>query len=140
MAQLSEHISTDEYKCHCCGKLPPQFRDNDGILPCYRTLFDTFEAIRAMWQKPLIVTSGYRCPEHNAAVGGAALSPHVFGLAMDLKVESFDEARLLAYAAKQTGLPMRLGYKKYSVPTFHFDVAHLIYPSPSEFFKPGCEW
>ena len=140
MGDLSDHLSASEYRCRCCGKLPPQFVEGGLIHDAYKTLFYTFERIREMWQKPLIVTSGYRCKARNAAVGGEGCSPHLFGLALDLKVDSFEEARILAYAAKKTGLPMRLGYKKYNVPTFHFDVAFLIEPSPSEYFQPGVEW
>ena len=33
---------------------------------------------------PLIVSSGYRCPEHNARVGGVPDSQHVQGRAADL--------------------------------------------------------
>jgi len=32
---------------------------------------------------PLRVTSGYRCPELNTAIGGAKASAHVFGCAVD---------------------------------------------------------
>ena len=43
------------------------------------------EVIRreAAGESPLIVSSGYRCPELNAAVGGAADSNHLYGLACD---------------------------------------------------------
>jgi hypothetical protein len=34
---------------------------------------------------PLIVSSGYRTPEHNANVGGAKASAHLYCLAVDLK-------------------------------------------------------
>ena len=140
MSNLSDHLTTDEFKCHCCGKLPPMFRVDGEILTCYQDLFSVFENIRLAWGKPLIVTSGYRCPAHNKAVGGEPLSAHVFGLALDLKVGRFDEARELAECAKGTGLGMRLGYKKYTTPTFHVDVAFHVYPRPSEFFIPEVEW
>tara|TARA_R110000868_G_scaffold187432_4_gene429962 strand:+ start:2738 stop:3151 length:414 start_codon:yes stop_codon:yes gene_type:complete len=35
----------------------------------------------------LSVDSAYRCPEHNAAVGGAKQSQHMLGLALDLHIE-----------------------------------------------------
>lgn len=46
----------------------------------------TLEEVRskAAGNKPIIVTSGYRCPELNKAVGGAANSAHVLGLAADI--------------------------------------------------------
>jgi uncharacterized protein YcbK (DUF882 family) len=39
--------------------------------------------MRAYWGKPLIVTSGYRPPAQNAAVGGAKKSNHMICAAVD---------------------------------------------------------
>jgi hypothetical protein len=41
------------------------------------------------------VTSGYRCPEHNAAVHGHPQSLHLFGLAMDLAPVDVDMPELV---------------------------------------------
>lgn len=46
-------------------------------------LLEALEALRAK-SGPLAVTSGYRCPRHNKAVGGAPHSYHVRGMAADL--------------------------------------------------------
>lgn len=40
--------------------------------------------IREAWGGPVIVTSGYRCPELNKKVNGAATSVHMIGYAADL--------------------------------------------------------
>lgn len=42
------------------------------------------DPLREAWGGPLIVTSGYRCPELNRAVGGSATSAHTAGWAADL--------------------------------------------------------
>lgn len=42
------------------------------------------EQVRALVNGPIIVSSGYRSPALNAAVGGAANSAHVQGLAADI--------------------------------------------------------
>jgi uncharacterized protein YcbK (DUF882 family) len=34
---------------------------------------------------PFVISSGYRCASHNAAVGGVPTSAHVKGLAVDIK-------------------------------------------------------
>ena len=44
------------------------------------------EALRASVGKPLRVTSGWRSREHNAEVGGAPTSQHLYGRALDLAV------------------------------------------------------
>ena len=42
------------------------------------------DPLRAAWGSPIIVTSGYRCPLLNTAVGGSATSVHMIGSAADL--------------------------------------------------------
>lgn len=49
--------------------------------------------------RPLRVNSGYRCPELNRAVGGAATSQHVRGEAADVAA---DDPYLLAKTARDT--------------------------------------
>ncbi len=41
------------------------------------------ETVRDALQSPMNISSGYRCPELNAAVGGAATSQHCHGVAAD---------------------------------------------------------
>ena len=42
------------------------------------------DPIREAWGEPIVVSSGYRCPELNALVGGAQYSHHLLGCAADL--------------------------------------------------------
>lgn len=44
------------------------------------------EPLRLAAQRPLIITSGYRCAQLNAAVGGVANSLHLRGMAADIRV------------------------------------------------------
>lgn len=48
------------------------------------------EPLREAYGKPIIVTSGYRCPKLNKAVGGSATSQHVLGQAADIRSVSDD--------------------------------------------------
>ena len=43
------------------------------------------DPLREAYGKPIIVTSGYRCPRLNSAVGGSASSQHVKGEAADIR-------------------------------------------------------
>ena len=47
-------------------------------------LADYLDNIREKFGKPILVSSGYRCPVLNKAVGGVANSQHQKGLAADL--------------------------------------------------------
>ena len=53
------------------------------------TLFinTVLDPIREDWGGPIIVSSGYRCPELNAKVGGAKTSGHLYGYCADLQVK-----------------------------------------------------
>lgn len=42
------------------------------------------DPLRETWGRPLIITSGYRCPKLNSAVGGSKTSHHVKGMAADI--------------------------------------------------------
>ena len=59
---------------------------------------NVLDPLRTKWGMPIIVTSGYRCPKLNAAVGGAANSQHTKGMAADIRTVSdtpADNMRLL---------------------------------------------
>ena len=53
------------------------------------------DPIREAWGEPIVVSSGYRCPELNALVGGAQHSHHLLGCAADLIAGSRDDHRRL---------------------------------------------
>lgn len=42
------------------------------------------DPLREAYGKPIVVTSGYRCPALNKAVGGSATSDHMRGCAADI--------------------------------------------------------
>lgn len=46
------------------------------------------EPMRAAYGRPITVTSGYRCPALNLAVGGVPNSAHLYGYAADLRVSN----------------------------------------------------
>ena len=56
------------------------------------------EKVRVILGKPILVSSGYRCPELNAAVGGSQNSAHVDGLAVDFTCPGFGSPRDICYA------------------------------------------
>lgn len=46
------------------------------------------DPLREAWGQPIIVTSGYRCPTLNKAVGGKPTSQHTTGEAVDIRTVS----------------------------------------------------
>ena len=69
------------------------------------------DPLREAWGGPLTVSSGYRCPELNRAVGGSETSAHTAGWAADLVPASEDPRGvqgLVSFAIEwltATGLP-----------------------------------
>ena len=53
------------------------------------------DPIREAWGEPIVVSSGYRCPELNALVGSAKHSHHLLGCAADLIAGNRDDHRRL---------------------------------------------
>ncbi|MDQ2821277.1 MAG: D-Ala-D-Ala carboxypeptidase family metallohydrolase [Pseudomonadota bacterium] len=61
------------------------------------------EQIRALVGGPVAVSSGYRCPALNKAIGGAANSAHVLGLAADISAPGMTP-KALAKLIQRAGL------------------------------------
>ena len=82
MGDLSAHFSKSEFACHC-GQC--QMIDIDQqLIALLEKLITDFSTMpdRAIVK----ITSGYRCPAHNKAVGGAPNSQHCLGIAADIQV------------------------------------------------------
>lgn len=60
-----------------------------GILDNLARLAAGLEAVQALLGAPIEISSGYRSPELNSAVGGSATSQHVLGMAADFTCEGF---------------------------------------------------
>lgn len=82
---LTDHFLFEEFVCPCCHrvKLIPGFWRHVALL----------EQLRQMLDMPIIITSGYRCPEHNRAINGAPLSWHM-QFATDAKPETQNDETL----------------------------------------------
>lgn len=84
MGDLSKNFSSSEFECPHCHQSPM-----DPLL------ISVLQIIRDYVKLPIVVNSGYRCPEHNKRVGGVANSQHIFGKAADIYVEGWSNKQLL---------------------------------------------
>lgn len=78
VGQLTTHFALSEFHSHD-GVLVPT-----ALVPRIKELASVLERIRSAIGAGLVVSSGYRSPKHNAAVGGASNSQHVEGRAADI--------------------------------------------------------
>ena len=91
MPRLTAHFTVDEL-CRSQWALRHGVSNEAGPLEqarleqlCIRIL----EPLRSHLTRPINVSSGYRCPEVNAAIGGAQDSQHLLGEAADFTVQDF---------------------------------------------------
>ncbi len=79
-----------------------------GAIKINTEAMDKLQALRDRLDKPLIVRSAYRSPEHNRAVGGAPASKHMLGTAFDIAMSNHDPVAFEA-AAREVGF-LGFGY------------------------------
>lgn len=90
VTKLSDYFNSTEFDCHgngCCTETKINKR-----------LIEYLDQIRKHFGKPIIVTSGYRCPVHNKRVGGATGSRHSKGDAADIVVQGIAPREVAKYA------------------------------------------
>jgi len=101
-ARLSEHFTLGEM-CKTSAKT------KDGNIPSHvhienlKRLCGWLEMLRSEWNKrygegddPIVINSGYRSPQVNAAIGGVKGSNHLTGCAVDIRVAGIEQ--LVRYA------------------------------------------
>lgn len=70
------NFKISEFRCPCC-------KDGDKVIK--PDLLEALQKLRDLFQKPMRISSGYRCPEHNKTVSGASCSAHLTGHAADIE-------------------------------------------------------
>jgi len=89
---MTPNFERSEFACQCgCGFDTADYE-----------LVQHLEKLRAHFDRPIKITSGCRCLDHNKAVGGAPNSQHTKGRAADIQVQSVDPA-IVYEAAIQVG-------------------------------------
>lgn len=98
-----------------------EFACADGSDPIFIAdeLVIVLQNIRTHFGKAVTITSAYRTPSRNSAVGGTAYSQHLYGTAADIKVNGISPKNVAAYAEKL--MPNRGGIGIYNTFT-HIDV------------------
>ena len=86
MIRLSEHFTLEEFvrsrKAQARGiKNEPPAEAVEGLKLLVQHIL---EPLRQAWGQPIFITSGYRSPALNRAVGGAHNSQHCLGQAADI--------------------------------------------------------
>lgn len=82
---------------------------------------NVLDPLRQAWGQPIIVSSGYRCPALNKAVGGVANSQHKLGQAADIHTVSDTPAdnKKLYLLIQKLGLPVDQCINEYGYNWIH---------------------
>lgn len=107
--KLSTNFRVREFACS----------DNSDPIFIDTELVNVLQKIRTHFGKSVTITSAYRTPSKNKAVGGTQYSQHLYGRAADIKVKGIAPKTVSAYAEKL--LPGKGGIGTYSTFT-HVDV------------------
>lgn len=116
---LQEFIKSDTAEKYGIDNTPPVVVAQNLCI-----LAAQLEVARGIWQKPIIINSGYRCDQLNQIVGGVNNSFHKKGLAADIRISSQSEGEKLAAILKQLPLAdaILLEHKGKSI-WLHFQIA-----------------
>lgn len=111
----SKWFEMGEFRCPCCKSL------GMGI---DSRLIEILDYMRDELGAPLIISSGYRCEEHNHQCGGAKNSQHLYGRAADIWTPredvTIDALYWLALAASGGGATVGIG-RYYEQGFLHID-------------------
>lgn len=90
---MSVNIDVKNFACPDCGA-----NNMDS------KFLDRLSTIQFGMRGTLVITSGYRCPAHNAAVGGSPTSQHLQGLAADIACNDANKRMLIVSLAVRSNL------------------------------------
>ena len=108
------YFTREEFKCKCGGKFC------DGYpAEMQEAVVKIADAAREHFGKPAHVISGLRCQQWNAHEGGVANSQHMYGEAIDLRIDGVDSETLRQFVSTQPG--HRYSYCINST-NVHFDI------------------
>lgn len=112
--QSIRYFRREEFRCKCggryCNGYPAQMQE---------AVVKIADAARAHFGRPGHVVSGLRCPQWNAHEGGVANSQHMYGEAIDLRIDGVDSETLRQFVASQPG--HRYSYRINGT-NVHFDI------------------
>ena len=84
---LSKHFSREEFAC----------KDGCGFATVDAELLEVLEDVRDEFGVPVHISSGCRCKEYNAIIGGEDDSQHMRGIAADILVFGVKPAKVQLY-------------------------------------------
>jgi uncharacterized protein YcbK (DUF882 family) len=85
---MTENFKIKEFECKGGCDMPLEVYEN--IIK----LASQLQFLRDYTGRPITINSAYRCPDHNAKVGGSKTSQHLLGKAADITIQSLKPAEV----------------------------------------------
>ena len=85
---MTKNFKIQEFECKGGCDMPLEVYEN--IIK----LASQLQFLRDYTGRPITINSAYRCPEHNAKVGGSKTSQHLLGKAADITIQSLKPAEV----------------------------------------------
>ena len=108
------YFTREEFKCKCGGRFC-----NGYPAEMQEAVVKIADAAREHFGRPAHVVSGLRCKQWNAHEGGVYNSQHMYGEAIDLRIDGVDSETLRQFVSSQPG--HRYSYRINST-NVHFDI------------------
>jgi hypothetical protein len=103
--KLSPHFTLEELVATQHRKIDNRPK-SAALVDALRETAGNMETVRAiLGDRVVTISSGYRCPALNKAVGGAKASAHLSGLAVDFNCYGFGSPLAVCRAIAGSGLP-----------------------------------
>lgn len=92
LAEMTRSVTAEKMGINNELHLP----EDDWIIENLETLCKSvLDPVRRFLERPVFVTSGFRCPRLNREVGGVSTSQHQYGQAADITFDGFEEDWLI---------------------------------------------
>lgn len=85
--KIAPHFWLYEFECPCCNRIKLDSQ-----------LLQKLNYLRVRVNRPIYITSGYRCENENIKVGGTRNSYHLYGKAADIYTKNMNTKDLALYA------------------------------------------
>lgn len=109
--KIAKNFKLKEFQCPCCKRVMLDSK-----------LLKLLVLLRITLNRPVYITSGYRCTKENERVKGYKTSYHMLGMAADIKVKDIS-INDLADIAGSLGFKGVGEYKKH----LHLDIRKILY-------------
>ncbi|MBA7542134.1 hypothetical protein ES705_34453 [subsurface metagenome] len=109
--RIAKNFKLKEFQCPCCKRVMLDSRLLKGLV-----------LLRIMMNRPVRISSGYRCEIENNRVKGYKNSYHLVGMAADIQVKDISISDLADFA-ESIGFKGIGIYKKH----LHLDIREILY-------------